>query len=122
MTTGNIFLDCLIGGFIGILCHVFLLKLPALKKRAEKANTAFSVKQYFKNDWITLVGSLLTVVVVIFVLDELIAFKPSIEKWLKFSFVFIGYTGSSILQGIFSKTEDKIQRIVDEKTNKADNV
>lgn len=122
MTTGNIFIDCFIGGVIGILCHVFLLKLPALKKRAEKANAYFSISGYFKNDWLTLVGSLLTVVVAIFVLDELLAFRPSIEKWLKFSFVFIGYTGSSILQGIFSKTDSKIQQIVDTKTNKADNL
>lgn len=122
MTTGNLYLDLFIGGLIGIMCHVFLLKLPALKRRADKANTSFSVGAYFKNDWLTLVGSLLAVVVAMFVLDEILAFKPSIEKWLKFSFIFIGYTGSSILQGIFSKTENKIQKIVDEKTNKADNV
>jgi len=120
MSTGSIYLDCLIGGLIGILCHVFLLKLPALKKRAEKANTSFSVTAYFKNDWLTLAGSLITVVVVIFVLDELLAFKPGVAKWLKFFFIFIGYTGSSILQGIFSKTENRIQAIVDKKTDVAD--
>jgi len=121
MTTGIIYLDCFIGGVIGILCHVLLLKLPAMKKRAENANTDFKVSEYLKNDWLTIAGSFITVFVAIFVLDELLAMKPSVAKWVKFFFVFVGYTGSSILQGIFSKTETQIQKVIDVKTNIADN-
>lgn len=120
MTTGNLHFDLIIAGLIGMLFHIFVLKLPAMKVRAKNANTDFSIKDYLKDDWVALGASLISVIVAVFVIDEILNFKPSIKDYLKFFFVFIGYTGSSILQGVLSKTEKKIQEIVDEKTNKAD--
>jgi predicted cation transporter len=120
MTTGNLHLDLIIGGLMGLLFHVFALKLPAMKTRAENANMGFSLSGYLKDDWVSLCASIASVVIAAFVIDEILQLQPAIKGYLKFFFVFIGYTGSSVLQGILSRTEKKIQQVVDEKTNKAD--
>jgi len=122
MTTGNLYFDMFIGVIFGVLFHVFVMKLPALKRRAKAANVPFNVNDYFRDDWIALAASLITGAIGIFVFDELTGAYPSVVKYAKFFFVFVGYTGSSLLQGILSKTEAKIQAVVDLKTDKADNI
>jgi len=121
MTTGNQYLDLFIGGIFGILAYVFILKLPKVKKRAETANLRFSIKQYLLDDWLSIVGSFITVLLAIFIFDEIGGAYPSIVKWAKFFFIFVGYTGSSLLIGAFSVADKKIQSAVDYKTNIADN-
>jgi len=121
MTTGNLHLDLFIGGMLGMLFHVFVLKLPALKSRAKNANMPFNVGDYFRDDWIALGASIIAIAIGIFIFDEATGAYPSITKWAKFFFIFVGYTGSSLLQGILSKTESRIQTIVDKKTDIADN-
>lgn len=121
MTTGVIVLDCLIAGLLGILCHVFFLKLPALKNTADVSNIHFTPKTYFEQDWIPLVASVLTVVVFAFVLDEVLKIHPMVAQYLKFFFVFIGYTGSSVLQAALGVTDKKFKDIINKKTDIADN-
>jgi len=121
MTTGNVYLDLFIGGILGQLLHVLVLKLPAVKKRAENANMQFNALQYFKDDWLGLSASIISILICIFVFDEITGAYPSIVKYAKFFFIFVGYTGSSFLLGIFSRAEKKIQTVVDVKTNIADN-
>lgn len=116
----NTSIECFIAGLLGILFHVFALKLPAVKKRAEAANVAFSVKEYLKADWLALISSVLTLIICVYVLDEITKFRPSILDWIKFFFVFIGFTGSSILIHALGRADKTIRDIVDVKTNIAD--
>jgi len=120
MTTGNVYLDLFIGGLLGQLFHVLVIKLPALKKRATDANTTFNPAQYFKDDWLALTASLVTILICIFLFDEITGAYPSIVKYAKFFFIFVGYTGSSVLLGALSRADKKIQKVVDTKTNIAD--
>jgi len=116
----NTLIECFIAGLLGILFHVFVIKLPAIKKRAEAANTTLSLSEYLKSDWLALSGSLLTVIICVFILDEITKFRPSILEWIKFFFIFLGYTGSSILQSALGRADKEIRNIIDVKTNIAD--
>ena len=111
----------MIAGTLGILFHVFVMKLPAIKKRAEAANTTLSLKDYLKTDWLSLASSFLTLIICVYIIDEITKFRPSILEWIKFFFLFIGYTGSSILQSALGRADKEIRNIVDVKTNIADN-
>lgn len=117
----QIHIQCLIAGLLGIIFHQ-LMKVSSLRKRSIAANRPFSVSEYLKDDILSIASSVLTLVIAIFVLDELVKFKPTIMEYIKFFFASIGYMGSSVLQIVFSNTEKKILAIVDEKTNKADNI
>lgn len=120
MTT-ILFLKCVLAGVLGIAFHIAAIKLPALKQRSEAANKPFSALDYFKDDWVTILGSVLTVAIFLLILDEVVHFNPIIMDYVKFFFAFVGFVGSSILQKAFSKTEKKILQVIDVKTNIADN-
>lgn len=118
--TANLFLQCVGCGFIGILFHI-LLKIKALKKRSKAANINFSYVEFISEESITIAISAVAVVIFIIVLPELINYRSWIQDWVRFLFVFVGFTGSSILQSFFSKTEKNLLDVIDKKTNIADN-
>jgi hypothetical protein len=120
MITNVLYLQCFIAGILGILFHVFAIKLPATQSRAKAANIPFSLKDYLSEDWIALGASVLTVLIAVFALDEVIGYKPAILKYVKYFFVFIGFTGSSILIAVLGKAGKAINNIVDIKTDIAD--
>ena len=117
----SFFLWCAVSGLLGILLQI-LIKMNSLKSKSKSANLKFSAKEFFADDWITIMISVLVVVVCIVLLDEILRFKPSIQAWIKFGFFFVGYTGSSILLYALGKTESKIMAIIDAKTNVSDTV
>lgn len=118
--TQQLYINCIIGGLFGMLFHIFAIKLPAVRSRAKAANLPFSVKDYFKDDWLAITASFLCVLILVWVLDEIIGYNPSFLRYTKFFFVFVGYTGSSILVGMLGKFDKQVQNIVDIKTNQLD--
>jgi hypothetical protein len=120
--TPNTYLMCFFAGLLGVLFHVFAVKIPAVKSRTKAANLVFTYKEYLNDDLAGIFASLLTVMILLITLDELIAFKPAVIPYLKFGFVFVGFTGSSILIAILGKAQGKINSIVDIKTNIADRI
>lgn len=111
----------LISGSFGVLLQVFL-KIQSLKKQASAANMQFVFKKYLNDDWPTIAASFLTVGLCILFLPDILAMRPDALKFGRIGFAFVGYTGSSIIQMIFSATSKKILAIVDLKTNLADGV
>lgn len=119
MTT-QLYVNCFIGGLIGMLFYLFAIKLPAIKKRALAANLPFSIKGYFKDDFLSVIASLLSLLALIWVLDEIIGYNPSFMRYIKFFFVFVGYTGQSLLISAFGQFDVRVRKIVDAKTNALD--
>lgn len=115
-------LTYLLPGILGILLQIFAVKLPAVKSRAIAANHPFSFAAYLKDDWIVLVGNFIAVFILIVCLDELIILSPKIQNYIKWLFVFVGFTGSSIFMFAFSVADKKIRKVIDVKTNIADQV
>ena len=107
-------------GLLGLLFHIFAVKLPAQKRRATAANMPFKPADYFAEDWMAICASVLSVVIVAMLIDELSNFSEYVMKYVKFFFVAVGYMGSSFLQSVLSKTDKAINKVVDIKTNIAD--
>ena len=114
------FLIDVAGGIFGILLHIFLVKLPGHKQKCLAGNHPFSAKQYFKDDWVALVGAFITVLAVTYFLDEAIRAYPKLLDFVKFFMVFIGFTGSSLLVAVMGTATKKVMNVIDEKTNIAD--
>ena len=118
---GNqLYINCLIGGILGMAFYLFAIKIPAVKARALTANMPFSMKAYFKEDYLAIIASLLAVFICVWLLDEMIGYNPSFLRYIKFFFLFIGYTGSSLLVSVLGKFDKTVQKVVDIKTNLAD--
>jgi len=118
----NIEWNYLLPGALGILLHTFAVKLPSLNQKAIKANHPFSVAEWFKNDWWTIAASFAAVLILIVGLDEAIQLKPAIKDYIKWLFAFVGFTGSSLIQAVFSVMNRKLMAVIDIKTNLADGV
>ena len=114
------YLFCFLAGLLGIASHILFIKLPALKASSKVANIPFSMKSYFEDDWVALAGSLLTVIICMFVLPELVKWQPDVINFLRWLFIVMGFAGSTILQATLGKTVDKINQVIDAKTNIAD--
>lgn len=114
------YIVCFALGILGVLLHIFGMKLPAVRKRAKDANLPFTIKDYLSEDYPAIIASMITVVIAVLIIDEMVGYNPSYMRYIKFFFAFIGYTGSSILIGAFGKFDKGISAIVDAKTNELD--
>lgn len=117
--TALLFIQYFSAGLFGIAFHI-LIKVKALKNRAEIANENFSLFLYLKKDWISVIISIVTVVIAAFIFDEVVRFRPAVADYVKFFFIAVGYMGSSVLQAVLSKSERQIMEVINQKTNVAD--
>lgn len=104
-------------GILGILFQIFAIKLPSLKAKYAVGNRAFSFREYLADDWYTILASFICVAILIVGLDEVLDLRPELEKFIKWLFVFVGFTGSSVIQAILSVANKKIMGIIDAKTD-----
>lgn len=119
MTALN-YIQCILMGLLGIAAHLLLFKIPAERKRAKAANVKFDFLVYMSNDIYAIMGAFVTLTMCIIGIDEIIGYKPSVLGFVKWFFGFVGYTGSSVMVSLFGKFGDKVQGIVNVKTDIAD--
>jgi hypothetical protein len=115
-------IELLIPGILGILFHVFVIKVASAKIKSKAANISFSFVQYLKDERVVILGNLICVCMLIVGLDELIGLKPAVAKIIKWLFFFVGISGSSIFMFAFSIADKKIRGVIDAKTNIADDL
>lgn len=108
-------------GSLGALLQI-LGKIQALKIRSKAANHSFTFKDYFTDDWPAILASFVSVAIAVLCVNELLKIKPALGDYIKWFFVFIGYTGSSLVQAVLSVTGKKLLAVIDIKTNVADGV
>ena len=119
--TFTLYLTCFFVALVGMALQT-VLKMKSLQEKARAANVEFKIRQYFSNDWISIVASLLTIIMFLLFLDNILKWKPVIVDYIKVGFAFVGYTGSDIASRLFGVVNKKINNVIDEKTNIADNV
>lgn len=111
---------CFVAGVLGIILHIVAIKWPSVKKRAKTANEPTDFKSYLKDDAGAISASVVTVLILLVALDEVLGLRPAIANYLKLGFVFVGFSGSSVLISLLGTAQSKIDKIVDIKTDKAD--
>ena len=104
-------------GVLGLILSTILI-LQSLKKKAKSANVIFTVSGYFRDDWFTPVGSVISIMMAYI----LMPYAP--EGWsdgvqLVVSAA-IGYLGSDIPSRVFSVVSKRINAAIDYKTTIAD--
>lgn len=112
----------LYAGVLGILLHILAVKIPSIKAKSKVANLQFKLKDYLNDDWPAMLASLVSVGIMIVGLNELLQLRPELTRYVRWLFIFVGFTGSSIIQAGLSVANQKIMKIIDYKTNVADNL
>jgi uncharacterized membrane protein len=119
--TLSLYITCFFVALVGMALQT-ALKMKSLQDKARAANIEFKIRQYFSNDWLSIVASLLTIVMFLLFLDNILKWKPAVIDYVKIGFAFVGYTGSDIASRLFGVVNKKINDVIDVKTNIADNV
>lgn len=120
MTTQT-YLLCALAGILGIAFHLFAIKIPSAKTRAAAANIKFTVGDFISTEIAGIASSVLAVALILLMAGELLNIRPDAKNWVITIFAFIGFAGSSILLAIFNKVNTQINKVVDIKTDIADN-
>lgn len=107
---------------LGQLFHVFVQKIPALKKRAKAANYGFKMSDYWREEWNLVFAALIFGVMLVVGAGEIVTWKPEVADFLRWFFGFVGYFFNSMIIGKLGQYEKKLSRIIDIKTNTADDI
>lgn len=110
----------LIAGVLGFL-FITISKMKSLQTDAEKANLKFIYSEYFKKDLLSIILSFLSIFVWQILFSEISTKYPQLNTFVKCSYFVMGAFGTWFLQTLLSKTKGWIRKVVDEKTNIADN-
>lgn len=121
MTT-SLYLQCVAMYILGQALHLFVIKIPAVRKRDRAANIEFSFTEYWKQEWNIIIGNQVLGAVFIIGLDQLVNWKPIILESVKWFFAAVGAIGSVAIMSKFSSYEQKVLNIVDIKTNLSDRI
>lgn len=117
--TFEMYLTCSAVALVGMALNT-ALKLKSLQDKARLANVEFNIAKYFRNDWLSITASVLTVIMFLLFVDNILKWKPQAADYLKIGFGFIGYTGNDIASRLFGVVNKKINSAIDYKTTIAD--
>ena len=117
--TPLMYLEIFVIGLLGAILHS-LFKIKSIQDKARLANVAFKPIDYWKEDWVSHLTSLCTILMCMFFVTDVIAVKPDAVPYVRASFGFIGYVGNDIASRVFGAVNTRVNKVIDEKTTKAD--
>jgi hypothetical protein len=117
--TFQLYLVCFAVALVGMALHT-ALKMKGLQDKARLANVEFKPSSYFKQDWLSLTASFLTIILFLLFIDNILKWKPAVIDFVKIGMAFVGYTGSDLASRIFGVVNKKINLAIDHKTTMAD--
>lgn len=111
----------ILAGLAGVIFHC-LLKLNHLLNAARVANINFRAwKDYWVKDAVSVLLSFLSVGIWYLIFGEISAKYPALQGYTITSFVVMGAMGSYLIQLGLSTAQKRINKIIDTKTDIADN-
>lgn len=118
----QIYFICFIAGILGVAIQV-LAKLNSLQKKAKAGNApSVTLKSYLQDDLIAIILGVVFLIACIFILgDEGVKnYQGLYENWSRCIFTFVGYGGSDLAVRVFGRASEKINQVIDKKTDIAD--
>lgn len=116
-----LYIQLLIVTSLGQLIHL-LFKIKSLKEKARVGNASFSFRSFFYEDWVNIAITFAFMAVLMYLIEDAVKLYPQIENYLKGIFAVVGYSGSDLAFRAFSRTSERINKVIDEKTNIADGI
>ncbi len=118
----EIYLVSFLAGLLGTLIQV-LVKLNSLQKKARAGNAPIpTFSSYLKEDMVAILVGVVFLTACVFALGDqgVRNYQNIYENWLRSLFIFVGYGGSDLAIRFLGRASDKINKVIDEKTDIAD--
>lgn len=97
------------------------LKYKAMHEKAKVANVSLSLRNYLKQDSISIFISVVTIIMALMMLDNIANLHVNAMKWMKFIFAFVGYASANLILRFGSAANKKLNRIIDAATGYSEN-
>jgi hypothetical protein len=120
--TVNQYIICVAMFILGQAAHLFLVKIPAIKKRCIATNKTFYFKEWLSQDWNVIVGTQVIGALFLLGLKEFITWRPGAIEYVRWFFAGIGAFGSTIAMAKASQYEKLVIGLIDIKANVSDAV
>lgn len=85
------------------------IKMQSFKSRMASIKVIFKPKEYFGDDWLSIVISFIVILLWLLLIPELELHYPGIKGWIRFFSAFIGYGGTSLILWAFSQFDARIK-------------
>lgn len=108
-----------LAGFLGLL-FVTLHKIQDMKKDFAIANQKFVLKKFFQDELIGILMSFIVIILMAITVKEWMNVSPKVADYVTIIFALGGAIGSWAFLLLLGGSKKYIRRIVDEKTNIAD--
>lgn len=119
--TAQDYIVCFLVAVLGQIIQT-ALKLNSLQQKATIGNTGVNAfKEYFQRDYWAIIANFAFIAICLFIATEWLMSDYVLGK-IKSVFAFIGWAGSDLANRVFQKTNQRINQIIDAKTDKADGV
>jgi hypothetical protein len=115
----NFHIHLFLVALIGFIIHT-AVKLKSLQTKAIAGNFPFKASDYLKTDWLSFVISLSTILLAVWLSDEILHWNQKLQGWEKSIYSLIGYVSNDLASRIFGAYNKVINKVIDEKTNIAD--
>jgi hypothetical protein len=117
--TLTIYLQCFGVAFLGCVLQAAMY-LRGVQQKSKLANVEFNIGMYFKNDWLSIVISFVTILLFLSFTSDIVATFEKASKYLKLGFAFIGYFSQDIAARFFGALNKRVNEVIDQKTTAAD--
>jgi hypothetical protein len=116
------YLYCVVMFILGQAFHLFLVKIPAIKKRCKAANKKFYFTEWWAEDWNVIIGTQVVGAMVILGLKEIVTWKPGVIEYVRWFFAAVGAFGSVVAMAKASQFEANLTHLLSIKSNVSDAV
>lgn len=119
MITVKIYIESIIAAVIGILIH-FVVRMIKSKRRADAAKITFSYKKAIQDDGLVLISNILGACAIVYILPNLLNWKPEYAGFVRPFYIFAGYSGSSVVLAALSAAEKRTLKEIKDATQECE--
>lgn len=117
--THELYIKCVVACLIGNVLHLVATVIRRFQEN-KAANIPFSVGRYIKDDKWVIISDAVFSLAVVYLFDEWAGFTPFFVDKAKTFFVFVGFSGSYVLNMVLSVSKKKFMGYVDGATDVAE--
>lgn len=91
------------------MCLQIAIKMNSFKTRMTSIKVIFSPKEYFSDDWLSIVCSFISILLLLLLLPEVETHYPAAKAWFRALSALFGYSNTSILTWWLSQFDKRIK-------------
>lgn len=109
----------LLAGILGIIFQT-LIKMKSTSELFKVSNEPFIVSNFFRDEYISILSSIVFILIMAFTFSEWINYKHELENYTRLIFTMGGAIGSWAFGYFLGKSKKYIKNVIDSKTDIAD--